>query len=653
MASLEEARDLYSRGMLDAAEARCRAILAQSPRHFDVLCLLGVIKLRQRAAPDACRCFEQAVAINPESVDALANLAFLQLILTRADDALATCTRALAVAPSHVATWVTRGNALFRAGRLEDALASLDQALALDGGNLEALIARGTVLASLRRDAEAVAAFDRIPVDRDPVDLRRRADLLQSLGLLTAAARDYRRLTGMTQHALAGWIGLARCAQERCDWDALEEPRRRVLAAVDAGVPIDPLLVLRLSSDPAQQLRAARRVAPRATPAPPRRAETRTRPPRLRIAYLSPDFRIHPLAYLIAELLERHDRRRFEVIGVSLGPPDGSDIRARIVRAFDQFHDVHAHSDDDAATLLRGLDIDLALDLAGYTQHARHGILARRIAPIQASYLGYCGTSGSDFIDYLLADRIAVPPEQQPFFTEKLAYLPDTFMVADSTQPIAPTTPARRECGLPDDGFVFCCFNKSYKISEPTFAAWMRLLRAVDGSVVWLSDHPGERNDGLRRNAQARGVDPERLVFAPNVAARADHFARHRLADLFLDTLPYNAHTTACDALFAGLPVLTVSGPTFAGRVAASLLRAHGLDELVTRSLEQYEATARDLARDPARMQAIRAKAAANRRTHPLFDTDRFRANIEAAYDRMWDIFQRGEPPRTFDVADE
>jgi predicted O-linked N-acetylglucosamine transferase (SPINDLY family) len=351
--------------------------------------------------------------------------------------------------------------------------------------------------------------------------------------------------------------------------------------------------------------------------------------------------------------LERHDRARFEVIGVSLGPPDDSEIRARIGKAFDQFHDMHTHPDDSVVTLLRQLNADIAVDLAGYTQYGRLGVLARRVAPIQASYLGYCGTSGSDFIDYLLVDRIVAPPDEQRYFTEKLVHLPDSFMVADPTQLISDAMLSRRECGLPDDGFVFCCFNKNYKITQPVFDVWMRLLRSVDGSVLWLSDNLGDRNDNMRRYAEARGIDSRRLVFAPNLAARADHFARHRLADLFLDTLPYNAHTTACDALFAGLPVLTIVGPTFVGRVAASMLHAIGLDELVTRSLEEYEALALDLARDAALMRTVRAKLAANHHTRPLFDTDRFRRNIERAYDQMFEIYRLGERPRTFNITAE
>jgi predicted O-linked N-acetylglucosamine transferase (SPINDLY family) len=634
--------------MLDAAEAKCRALLGREPHHFDALCLLGLIKLRQRAVADACRLFQQAVAVDPRSHQALGNLAFVLLALDRPAEALAASDRALAIAPRDVAARVTRANALFRSGRLDEALASFDDALAIDAANVEALIGRGTVLAGLRRADEAVATFERIPLGQNPGDLHKRASLLESLGLLTAAARDYRRIIGMSPQALPAWAGLARCALEGCDWTGLEEPRQKILAAVDAGAPVDPLLILRLSDDPARQLRCARSIAPRAAPAP--RPAARPRPPRLRIAYLSPDFRIHPLAYLIAELLERHDRNHFEVIGVSLGPPDASEIRARIARGVDQFHDMHARPDQDIVALLRRLDIDIAVDLAGYTQHSRPGVLAQRPAPIQASWLGYCGTSGGEFIDYLVADRIVVPPAQQRFFSEKLVFLPDSFMVADATQPVSDATPHRRDCALPDDGFVFCCFNKSYKITPPVFDAWMRLLGAVEGSVLWLSDNLGERNDHLRRHAEARAVDPARLVFAPNVAARADHFARHRLADLFLDTLPYNAHTTACDALFAGLPVLTVMGPSFVGRVAASMLHALGLDELVTQNLAQYEAQALELARDAGRARALRAKLAAHRRTKPLFDTDRFRRSIERAYEEMFDIRRRGEPPRSFDV---
>jgi predicted O-linked N-acetylglucosamine transferase (SPINDLY family) len=371
---------------------------------------------------------------------------------------------------------------------------------------------------------------------------------------------------------------------------------------------------------------------------------------RIRLAYVSGDLRRHPVGYLIAELLERHDRARFEVVGISYGMDDGSEERQRLVAACDQFHDVQARDERSAAALIHDLQIDVAIDLGGHTENARPGILRERPAPVQAGYLGYTGTTGSDFIDYVVADKVALPFELAPYFSEKIVHLPDCFLVNDTRKAISPHTPSRAEAGLPERGFVFCCFNNSYKISAAVVSAWMRLLSAVEGSVLWLSDMNGRAADNIRTAATAAGVDPARIVFAPRVPAMADHLARQRLGDLFVDTTDYNAHTTASDALWAGLPVLTCAGTAFPGRVAASLLHAVGLPELVTTSIEEYEALALALARDPARLQSIRRQLEANRLTRPLFDTDRFRRHIEAAYATMLDISQRGEPPRSFSV---
>ena len=650
-ADIGEAQGLYRQGRLKDAATKCIAILGKDGRHFDALYLLAAIKLQMQAPAEARRLFEQAAAVRPDSVEVLTNLAFVLLSLDRPDEALAHADGALKLAPTHAGAWVTRGHALARLDRLDDALASIDHAIKTGGDSVEALIARGALLVRLGQPADAVATFDRLPVWHKPAELAKRANMQRSLGLLDAAARDYRRLVELSPQALPGWVGLVLCATESCDWQGLAEPRRRVLAAVDAGQPVQPLLVMQISSDPAQHLKAARAVAPGVAPAAPAFTRRGQRPARLRIAYLSPDFRIHPLAFLIVELLERHDRSRFEVVGVSLTPSDRSEIGERIAKSFDHFLDLSAHSDEEIVSRLRDLKIDIAIDLAGYTDQSRPGVLARRIAPIQANYLGYCGTSGSNFIDYLLVDQVAVPPEQQKFFTEKLVYLPDSFMAADSSQAISAETPSRSQCELPEQGFVFCCFNKNYKITRPAYEIWMRLLRAVDGSVLWLSANLDRGRDNLGRHAARMGVDPQRIVFAPALPQRADHLARQRLADLFLDTLPYNAHTSASDALFAGLPVLTATGPTFVGRVAASMLHAIGLPELIAKDLEEYEVLALDLALDPARLQAIRSKLAANRLSMPLFDTDRLRQNIEAAYDRMFEIHRKGEQPMPFSVG--
>jgi predicted O-linked N-acetylglucosamine transferase (SPINDLY family) len=334
------------------------------------------------------------------------------------EDALAMSDRAIAIAPTATAAWITRGNALQRTDRLEDALTSYNTALKIAPDNIEALIARGGVLASLGRADEAVATLDRIPLGQNLQYLNRRAELMRSLGLFAAASRDFRRLVEISRDPLAGWIGLAVCASECCDWTGLVDPRQKLLSAIDAGRPIPPFLALQLSSNPAQHLANARANAPPTVSTARKAAGPKARPSRMRLAYISPDFRLHPVAFLIAELLERHDRDRFEIIAVSLGPHDGSEIRARIVGGVDYFHDMNMRSDDDIVSLLRNLKVDIAIDLAGYTLHARPSIMARRVAPIQVSYLGYCGTSGSTFIDYLLVDRIAVPPKEQCFFTE-------------------------------------------------------------------------------------------------------------------------------------------------------------------------------------------------------------------------------------------
>ena len=364
---------------------------------------------------------------------------------------------------------------------------------------------------------------------------------------------------------------------------------------------IAPFTLLGYSGEPAPQLQCAKNYIEHHVPLPLRPLWTGAiwRHDKVRIAYLSADFHQHATAYLMAELFERHDRSRFEIIGVSLGRDDNSEMRKRLVAAFDQFHDVRAKNDEEVAKLLHDLQVDIAIDLKGYTRDARPGILAYRPAPIQASYLGFPGTMGAEFIDYIIADKTVAPFEHQPFYTEKIVHLPDCYQVNDSKRKIAERTPTRQEAGLPEQGFVFCCFNNNWKITPDVFGVWMRLLHAVEGSVLWLfgDNESAERN--LRVEAQARGIDPSRLVFAGRLPLE-EHLARHRLADLFLDTLPCNAHTTASDALWAGLPVLTREGTAFAGRVAASLLYAVGLPELVTHSIEDYEALALRLARDPS-----------------------------------------------------
>jgi predicted O-linked N-acetylglucosamine transferase (SPINDLY family) len=363
------------------------------------------------------------------------------------------------------------------------------------------------------------------------------------------------------------------------------------------------------------------------------------------VGYFSADFREHPVAQLLVELLERHDRSRFAVSGFSFGPDTGDALRQRVAAACERFVDVRERADAEVALLARELELDIAVDLTGFTDGCRPNIFALRAAPIQVSYLGYPATMGAPYIDYLIADATVVPPAQQRHYAERIAYLPHSFLVTDTTRAVAARAFTRTELGLPEHGVVFCAFHNSYKIVPATFGRWMRILERVPDSVLWLREENAYATANLRQEAARRGVDGNRLIFAPRMPSPAEHLARQRCADLFLDALPYNAHTTASDALWAGLPVLTCLGETFAGRVAASLLHAIGLPELVTATTEAYEAMAIALATDPARLGALKEKLARNRLTTPLFDTVRFARHLEAAYTAMYERHQADLPP--------
>jgi predicted O-linked N-acetylglucosamine transferase (SPINDLY family) len=349
-------------------------------------------------------------------------------------------------------------------------------------------------------------------------------------------------------------------------------------------------------------------------------------------------------------LFEHHDKSRFETIAVSLSPDQKDRMSERLKASFDRFIDASTKSDQEVAALLRDLEVDIAVDLNGFTGGARSDIFASRAAPVQVNYLGYAGTLGKNYWDYIVADRFVISEDRQADYAEKVVYLPDSFMVNDDNRKIAEHAPSRQAAGLPEDGFVFCCFNNSYKFTPDVFDVWMRLLHAVEGSVLWLPETNASATKNLQAEADKRGVAPERLIFAPRVPSNEEHLARLRLADLFLDTLYYNAHTTACDALWAGLPILTCPGQTFASRVAGSLLSAVGLPELITPSLADYEALALKLARDPVQLAAVKDKLARHRTTYPLFNTERFTRHLEAAYTAMWERSQRGQPPQSFVV---
>ncbi len=646
---------LHALKRLEEAATAYRRALALQPDLVQAWNNLGTT-LRELGRPqEAAEAYRKALTQAPDDPALLDHLALALKDLEQPAEAAELLGHALTIQQGDAKLHLHLGAVLIDQGRLEAAAAALVRALALDPASRAAINLMGRVAFERGALDEALAYYDReLRLAPDSPDaLANRGNVLKELKRFSEAAESFERALAIAPHHPAAWGGLADCALRTCDWTRTGAIARQLSAhIVERGSFIEPFTLLAYSDDPALLLAGARNYVRHQFPALPKplwNAAVRHHA-KIRLAYLSAGFHRHPVAHLTTELFELHDRSRFEVIGISCGPDDGSEERTRLVRAFDRFHDVRGLTDREAAKLIHDLEVDILVDRTGYQKDARLGIVARRAAPIQVGYIGLAGTMGADFIDYIIADPVVLPFDRQPFIAEKIVHLPDCYLVNDSNRGIAARTPARRELGLPEQGFVFCCFNNNYKITAPVFDVWMRLLQAIEGSVLWLlQDNPGAGGN-LRAAAAARGIDPGRLVFAARQPL-ADHLARHRAADLFLDTLPFNAHTTASDALWAGLPLLTCMGRSFAGRVGASLLMAVGLPELVTQSLDDYEALARRLASEPPLLAGLRERLERNRGSFPLFDTNRYRRHIEAAFATMWELWQHGEPPRSFSVA--
>ena len=605
----------------------------------------------------ALESYEQALKIKPDYAEAYYNRGNALAELRRFDEAVENYDRCISLNGDFAEAYANRGIALQELRQLDAAVASYSRALALKADYAEAYLNRGTAFSELPRPEAAVADYDKaIELRPDFADAyNNRGQALQELKQYEAAIASYsqalalnprlRFLSGMRQYA----------KMQICDWDNFPADISDLTARIEGNETASPPLPVLMWSASAPLQRQAARIwmreqcpSDRSLPEIPRR----NKHARIRLGYFSQDYGSHPVSILAAELFEMHDRSRFELTGFSLGPDTKDAMRLRLERAFDCFIDVRAKSDREVATLSRSMGIDIAVDLGGFTQGSRTAIFAMRAAPLQISYLGYLGTMGAEYIDYLLADATLVPVAQQPHYTEKILYLP-SYQANDSTRRIAEKRFTREELRLPPAGFVYCCFNASCKITPSTFDGWMRILTRVPGSVLFLYAECGEVESNLRNEARRRGVDGARLVFGERLPA-PEYLARYRAADLFLDTLPYNAGTTASDALWAGLPVLTCLGDTFAGRMAASLLKGIELPEMITATQECYEDLAVELALRPQRLAAIRQKLADNRLKTPLFDIRRFTKNIEAGYGKIYDRYHAGlQPEHTYVIPDE
>lgn len=668
-ALLRQAMRHHKAGNLGEAAAAYQAILRQAPRHPDALHLLGLVAHQSGEYRSALRLinqslalyprnaaaysnrgntlrkvgrvqsaledFDQAIALDPAYAEAYYNRGALLQELSRPERALADYDRAIALDLRHAALYNNRGNVLKQLHRLREAVESFDVALRLNPRDADALSNRAAALYQMRQFKSALASCDHA-IQLSPnhagahcnrgiilFELGEYPEALQAFDRALALRPGYEYLDGMRLH-------LKRLC---CDWEGIEAESKKLMEKVAEGRKVITPLNLLAISDSAQLQRKAAEIYARdqyaavSRVALPRHAVSK----KIRIGYFSADFREHPISRLLVEPLELRNRDEFEITGFSFGPDTKDAMQLRISAAMDRFLDIRSLSDAAAACLSRELEIDIAVDLMGHTLYSRNGIFAERAAPVQISYLGYPGTSGAEYIDYLIADEVLIPPSHRKFYSEKILSLPGCFQANPSRPSVPLEVRSRSSQGLPENGFVYCCFNHNYKISPELFTLWMRILSRVEGSVLWLlADNPWAA-DHLRREATRRGVSADRLVFAQRTSF-AEHIARQQLADLFLDTYPFNAGATASPALGAGLPLVTLRGESFAGRMAASLLRTVDLPELITATPEAYENLAVELALDPGLLHAIKSKLQQNLLKSSLFDPLAFIRKLEDAF---------------------
>jgi predicted O-linked N-acetylglucosamine transferase (SPINDLY family) len=642
-------------GRLEQSLTAYERALQLAPDYVDAWNNHGSVLERLKRLPEALESYDRSLRIDPHNVTALYNKGYALTRMNRLEDALVAYSGVLGMAPGHGAALNNRGGVFMRMHRPREALADFDRLVALQPGDAVAHSNRGDGLLALARYEEALRSYRAAIAIRGDLaaahrgcgealaELHRYDEAFQAYDTAFRLAPNLPYLEGSRLHA----------KMHVCDWSDLEAEESRLITRVEEGELVaEPFVLLVTPASSTVQLRCAQMfVADRYPPIIPRRRAAGSRATdKIRLGYVSGEFRDQATAYLTAELFECHDRARFEIHAFATGHDDRSIMRKRLATAFLSFNVVGQKSDLEIARLIEEAGIDVLVNLNGYFGLERTGVFAHRPCAIQVNYLGFPGTMGAPYMDYIVVDRIVLPETARGDYSENVVYLPHCYQPNDRKRPTGSHTVTRAECGLPDTALVFACFNNNHKLNPQVFDVWMRLLRQVPDSVLWLLQANASVERNLTREAEVRGVSPARLVFAPMVNLE-HHMSRLRLADLFLDTLPHNAHTTASDALWCGVPVLTCIGETFAGRVAASLLTAVELPELITSSPEAYEAAALGLAHDREALAAIKRKLAENRLSVPLFDTRRYTRDLESVYITMVRRQEQGLPPASFGVG--
>ena len=653
--------DLYNNGRFDEALSQGTVLAKQYPNDPNLLNVLGAVHQGLGRTDEAFTLYQKSLEISPGNAMTHNWLGIILNQLGRHEEALEYYRNALMLKPDYYEAHQNLGAAFSYLGMNEHAVACYRKALEINPDSTVALINLGMVLNNLDQSEEAIACFHRA-LKITPGDGRLHCNLgkvLAKTGRYEEAIKSYNQAVNIDAENIEARGALLHLYRLICDWEQINNRIQKDIELIEYGcthrnteIP-GPFGLLALVDNPGfhRRVSEAYSAVKYETHQVPALQQERDDTDRIRIGYFSADFHNHATMYLMAELFEKHDRKKFEIHAFSFGPDKKDEMRSRLQHGVEYFHDVRLTGNPEIAALARSMGIDIAVDLKGYTEHSRAAIFSYRAAPIQVNYLGFPGTMGASFIDYIIADRVLIPPEYQEFYTEKVVYLPHSYQVNDSSREISDKVMSRTDLGLPEQGFVFCCFNNNYKITSDEFAIWMRLLAAVEGSVLWLIRDNELAESNLHRAASAHGIDPQRLVFADRMPL-PEHLARHRLADLFLDTFIYNAHTTASDALWAGLPVLTKLGQGFASRVGGSLLTAVDMPDLVTTTVEDYEQRALELATQPQQLAEIRGRLGRNLKSAPLFDTTLFAKHIEAAYTRIYERMQAGQEPESVHVED-